>query len=133
MLTGPYLHGATSLSVTGGSSKTYTVTKRGSGSLTVADLTENDSRLRRSIDFRAVPARISASAPNGYTQERKEAKYRFPLLLDNGKRTENSAIVIMATDIESTPAEKLEMQLTVAQSLSQAAWQEYWQSGAVDG
>lgn len=133
MLTGPYLHSATSMSVTGGSSKTYTVTTRGSNSLTVADLSEADSRLRRSINFKATLPKISPSAPNGYTQERKEAKFRFPKLLANGNRTENSWQVTSSNDIESTAAEKLEQQLIVAQCISQAAWDDYWKSGAVDG
>lgn len=130
--TGPYLHSATSMSVTGGTSKSYTVMKRGNGSLNVADLSETDSRLRRSVDFRATLSRISPSAPNGYTQERKEAKFRFPIVLANSNRTENSVTVTLSHDIETTAAQKLEMRLTVAQSLSQAAWQDYWNSGSVD-
>jgi hypothetical protein len=119
--------------VTGGSSKDYTVTQRGSNSLIVADLSEVDGRLRRSIDFRATRAKVSQNAPGGYTQERKEAKLRFPKVLANGNRTENSISINMSSDPEATAAEKLEMQLIAAQILSQAAFQDYLQAGAVDG
>jgi len=61
--------------------------------------------LRKTILATSKPPVASASAPNGYTQQRTAVVLHFPLLLDNGSYTTNTLKVEIAFDPETTAAE----------------------------
>lgn len=60
---------------------------------------------QQTIDVVTKSPVVSTSAPNGYTQARSSAFFRFPLSLDNGNRTVNTLKIELAVDHETTAAE----------------------------
>ncbi len=76
-------------------------------------------------------AKVQASAPNGYTQARVIAKLLYPLNLDNGARTVNTITLEMATDVETTDAEKLSMRVAACQLLFDSDFTELWDNLSV--
>lgn len=67
-----------------------------------------------------------AAAPNGWTQARTKVRTLVPLNLDNGNRTINTAIIEIATDVETTAAEKLALREHLAQLLVDSDFTKFW-------
>jgi len=61
--------------------------------------------LQKSVDCSVTRPKPSASAPNGYTQGRREIFVRMPILLANGKYTTNTLKITLSTDIETSDAQ----------------------------
>jgi len=76
---------------------------------------DTDSRTRRSLVCTVKDAKISASAPNGYTQQRTAFVFKSPLTLDNGNVTVNKVNIEFAFDVETTDAEIEELRVIAAQ------------------
>lgn len=68
-----------------------------------------DFKTRRSINCVAKEPRINVDKPNGYTQARQSAVLSIPRVLDNGLLSVDTIKVEIATDVETTVAEKQEM------------------------
>lgn len=81
---------------------------------------------KRIYEFSSVEAKPSASAPNGYTQQRAKATLKFPFILDNGNRTINTVRIEFSCDIELTVAEKYEILLQASQVLGDTDFQGFW-------
>lgn len=78
------------------------------------------------IDFTVKAPKVSATAPNGYTQARNTVLIKVPLALDNGSVTVNTVRIDFASDIEMTDAERLTMRVYAAQILSDSDFTEFW-------
>lgn len=78
------------------------------------------------IAFSVKDPKISASAPNGYTQARSKVKYTVPLALDNGNTTINSLELSLAVDHETTDAEIQTMLVAAAQLLTDSDYSDFW-------
>lgn len=77
--------------------------------------------------FNVVDPKVSASAPNGYTQQRSIVKVVFPLGLDNGKRTTNTLEIKLSCDPETQASEKDSYMVLGAQLLSLPDFQAFFQ------
>lgn len=94
------------------------------------DGTQFGSRVE--AEFTVKPPRVSASAPNGYTQARETVLIKSPLALDNGNTTINTISITMAADIELTDAENLTMRKYAAQILTDTEFSEFWNGQSVE-
>lgn len=81
---------------------------------------DTDLRTRRTIEFTAKLQKVSASAPNGYTQPRCTVYLRFPQTLANGITTVDTLKIELARDVETTQAEVLEYLKVGSQCLTDA-------------
>lgn len=63
-------------------------------------------QLQKELDFSVKEAKVSASAPNGYTQARNALYLKEPFVLDNGSTTVCSGRIEIACDVELTEAER---------------------------
>lgn len=82
--------------------------------------------------FTAKDPKVSASAPNGYTQQRNTVKINVPLALDNLQRTVNTVTVIVACDPETTDAEKASMRVLATNVLNDSDFTAFWDDGSLD-
>jgi len=111
--------GPSNIAPTGGTALTFTSNGfTGPGKLTLVVPADTDLRLRRSMDVTVKQARVSSSAPNGYTQPRITVIYKKPKLLANGKITVNTIKVEAAYDVETTQTEIQELIDVAAQVCS---------------
>ena len=78
------------------------------------------------VDFSIKDPKVSAGAPNGYTQARSTAKISSPLVLDNGNNTVNTLEQKLSVDPETTDAEIQTMLVNGAQLLIAAAFSDFW-------
>lgn len=85
---------------------------------------------RTVIDTKYTEPKVSPNAPAGYTQARNSMVFKFPKTLSNDKSTINTVRFEMATDRETTDAEKAEYLLQVAQALLSANAADFFESGA---
>lgn len=76
--------------------------------------------------FKTKGPKISASAPNGYTQQRNEVLIKQPFALDNGNSTICTVSIVMSTDVEMTSTEKETLMEYAAQFLTEADFQDFW-------
>lgn len=76
--------------------------------------------------------KVSVSAPNGYTQSRNTMYLRIPLALDNGNSTVNTVRIEIATDVETTAAEKLSLRVLTAQLLHDSDFLQFWDDSSVE-
>jgi hypothetical protein len=83
----------------------------------------------KSVDFSSREPSVSSSAPNGYTQARRSALFKFPLPLDNGGRTVNTIKIELGVDVEATAAEIAEYCLVASQFLADPDFASFWQLG----
>jgi len=90
-----------------------------------------DLRTRREISCVIKDPKVSASAPNGYTQARATATFKSPLELDNGNITVNTVQISMACDVETTDAEKDELLIIAAQMLTDADFTSFFKALSV--
>jgi hypothetical protein len=70
--------------------------------------------------------KVSASAPNGYTQARTSVVMRSPLALDNGEYTVNTGRIELAVDHETTNSEVQTMLNCMGQLLCDSDFTEAW-------
>lgn len=106
----------TSIAPTGGTAVTFASNGiSGPGELTLVVPADTDFRTRRSIDVKVKPAKVSVSAPNGYTQARISFLFKKPKILANTKITVNTAKVEFSYDVETTPTEIQELLDIMAQ------------------
>lgn len=81
---------------------------------------DSSSLTRRSMVVTVKEAKISATAPNGMTQERALFVYKVPKTLANGLVTVNKVSIEFSTDVETTDAEKDELGVIGAQICTDA-------------
>lgn len=119
-----------SSSVTGGTSTGMLYRGQSNSGLQVNYILDDASEYLAltKVEFSAVDAKVNTGAPNGYTQQRNSVVLKVPLALDNGKVTTNTVRIEVATDIETTDAEKLELREKAAQILYGSAYTEFWDS-----
>jgi len=115
------------MSTSGGSSTTLSQIGGSTATSIVAAIGSDDYLSLRTADFKVVLPKVSANAPNGYTQARNEVFVRSPLLLDNGKTTINTIRIVISRDVESTDAEVDAMRLLACQILNNSTLgNSYW-------
>jgi len=88
-------------------------------------------QLQATTDFSVKAPKVSASAPNGYTQARTSVFLRQPLLLDNGEYTTCTGSISISVDPEMTDAEKLTMRVYLAQLLVDSDFTDFWDNQAI--
>jgi hypothetical protein len=116
-LNGASVLSGTTVSASGGTALTFSSAGVDNGKVILYCDDDTDLRTRREFVCTAKPPRISASAPNGYTQARVTVTFKSPLELDNGNVTVNSGKFELAFDPETTEAEISEILDVVAQSI----------------
>lgn len=67
---------------------------------------DTDYRTRREMKFSFKMPKVSAGAPNGYTQQRSNFTLKCPKVLTNSKIVNNGGDVSLHWDVETTEAEK---------------------------
>jgi hypothetical protein len=73
---------------------------------------------RLEVSFSVKEPKVSEGAPNGYTQARTVVMVKYPMVLDNGNLTVNTISINVATDIETSDAERDELLLLAAQIIN---------------
>jgi len=121
----------TSITVTGGTALSFTPLSNTGTKVIVQNTADTDSRTRRKASFKVTSAVPEATAPNGYTQNRCEAKFTKPKLLANGKITTNEVIITMRSDVETTQTELQEMVDVGAQLFCDADFLNFWKVQAL--
>lgn len=112
-------------SFTGGTAKAFTsLGQNGQIHEVVFDGTDYLTQSRAS--FKTKSPKISASAPNGYTQKRNEVIFKTPLALDNGNSTVNTVSIVLSADVETTEAEIETMLEYAAQLLADTDFSDFW-------
>lgn len=121
----------TTVSATGGTPLAFS-SLGSNGSINPLYATDDtDVRTQRSIICGTKAPKISASAPNGYTQQRSSLTVKIPLVLDNGESTVNTIRIEMSSDVETTDAEKAELRNIAAQTLFDTDFTEFWDNRAL--
>lgn len=87
---------------------------------------------QKTIDLSVKDAKVSSSAPNGYTQARRTALLKFPLELDNGNRTVCTVQVSLAVDVEATAAEIAEYMSIASQVCGDTDFATFWKLGTLE-
>lgn len=123
---------ATALTPSGGTDLTFAVRQRASNGAIEVMVVDDPQLTRRSASFLVKPSRIDEDAPSGYTQNRNSVLVRVPITLSNGKTTVNTAKVEIATDIETSDAQRLELRYMVGQILSGAGFALFWDKQATE-
>lgn len=85
-----------------------------------------DQRTRRTATFSVKPAKVSTSAPNGYTQIRNTVVIRFPRILANGNLTVDTFRGELSRDVETTAAQTEEMLESSSQMIGTSAFLPFW-------
>lgn len=122
--------GASGITVTGGTDLTFTQVLV-NGASRVLKVVTDATKVIRQIKQTYKQAKVLVSAPNGYTQERKEMIVTLPMTLANGKTTNNQVGVWISHDVEASAAQKLELQLSGAQVLTDSDFADFWTAGSV--
>lgn len=113
------LSGAT-ITPSGGTALPFSSLGIQNSSNTIYATGDADLRTRRSIVCSVKDPKVSAGAPNGYTQARATAVFKSPLELDNGMITVNTVRVEFAYDVETSQAEIDELKVIAAQICTDA-------------
>lgn len=113
------LSGAT-ITPSGGTALPFSSLGIQNSSNTIYATGDADLRTRRSIVCSVKDPKVSAGAPNGYTQARATAVFKSPLELDNGMVTVNTVRVEFAYDVETSQAEIDELKVIAAQICTDA-------------
>lgn len=113
---------------TGGSALAFTSGGISAGVNPLYCTADDDLRTRREVICTTKAPKVSASAPNGYTQQRAAANIKFPLELDNGNITINTLRIELSCDVETTSTEKDEYMSVGAQLLCDADFTEFFQN-----
>lgn len=125
------LSGATYVAPTGGSALAFESLGVRNNTNEIFATADTDLRTRRSIVCTVKDPKVSASAPNGYTQARRTATFKSPLSLDNGNVTVNTAKVEFAFDVETTEAELDEMKLILCQAIMDSDFDNFYADGSL--
>ena len=120
------LSGATYVAPTGGSALAFAGRGAQNGSHVLYESAATDARTQKSIVCSVKDAKVSAGAPNGYTQNRATLTYKEPLTLDNANITVNTMQCNLAVDVETTAAEMLEMKNLMCQFIMDTDFTEFW-------
>jgi hypothetical protein len=83
---------------------------------------------RNYVTMTANKPKVSLDSPSGYTQERTGFILKVPKELSDGTIVINTLRVQLATDVNTTDAEKLDMCFLGAQLLGQDDFADFWQS-----
>lgn len=120
--------GATSVSPTGGTATSFTV--QGSDSTSAKMFLDGAASFAATtrVQLFTRDPKVNASAPDGYTQKRSTYRLLRPKALASGSITVNSGTIDLGVSVESTDAEILDLQLSLAQALADAALAEFWQN-----
>lgn len=126
--TATLLEGAT-VSATGGTSRTLAPISASSGAATM--FIDSDTSLVSRRTFVASvkqPKRVASATSEGvqFTQARSRIIAKFPKTLANGYVTVNTVTIEVATDVETTSAERLELRKIGAQLLFDADFTSFW-------
>jgi hypothetical protein len=120
------------VAVTAGTATTM-IAKSSTDKNTVVILDDSSEYLNQTeMVFKTTEPRVNTGAPNGYTQARGTVKIKAPLVLDNGGRTVNSVSVEIATDIETTDAERTSLRKLAVQAIMDADFDAFWNQQALD-
>lgn len=90
-----------------------------------------DLRTRRQIVCSIKEPKVSAGAPNGYTQARRTMVFKSPLLLDNGNITVNTVRVEFSYDVETSNAEVVELKSIGAQMICDSDFGDLIEDGSL--
>ncbi len=118
-------------SVTGGTSTSYLAKGTTLDRRTLILDDNSDYVDQTKVEFSIKDPKVSAGAPNGYTQARSNVYVQVPLALDNGNRTINSLRIELSVDPETSDAEISAMLEEGAQILYQTALRDFWQKRAL--
>lgn len=116
-LNGASVLSGTTVSASGGTALTFSSAGVENGKVTLYCDDDTDLRTRREIVCSIKPPKVSASAPNGYTQARVTMLFKSPLELDNGNVTVNTGKFELSFDPETTDAEISEILDVVSQCI----------------
>lgn len=119
------------ISVAGGTAKTFSVTQNQGNKVVLQDLSVTDMRVRPSVEVTVKTPVVSALAPNGYTQFRSSGVVKIPKLLANGHITVNQLKFELAADFEATDAEKQYLLDIGSQFAFQAALKSAFKDGVL--
>lgn len=99
-----------------------------------ASVTGEDLPLQQRTEVAATikQPKVSATAPNGYTQARNTIVVKAPLVLDNGNVTVNTVKIEISVDVETTSAEKATLRDYASQLLTESSFEEFWNSQSID-
>lgn len=122
------LSGAT-MAPTGGTAINFSSAGIRSNVVTLNCDEDTDYRTRRQVVCTAKEPKPSSTAPNGYTQARSKTVLKSPLELDNGEITVNTVTIEFAFDVETSAAEVDELQVLAAQLITDADFDELWNTG----
>lgn len=76
--------------------------------------------------------KVSVGAPSGYTQARNTMYLKVPFTVASGLLTSQTVRIEIATDIETTDAQKLSLRVLAAQLLSDSDYTAFWDNQLVD-
>lgn len=110
------LSGAT-CTPTGGTAVSFAGSGIVNGSITAVATGDSSLLTRRECTFSAKKPKVSAGAPNGYTQARVNMAFHSPLALDNGNTTTNTGRAEFSFDVETSDAERDELRIMLAQMI----------------
>lgn len=123
------LSGAT-ITPSGGTALTFTGTGIVGGSThTLICDDDDDFRTRRSIVCTTKQPKVSVGAPNGLTQARSKALFKFPKILDNLNLTVETVSIEVAFDSESTAAEVQANMKIACQALIDSDFSDFFTRG----
>jgi len=86
---------------------------------------------QKQVDFSTQAPKVSTGAPNGYTQARNTVVIKVPLTLDNGNRTVNTIRIELASDIETTDAERDTLRELAMHVLNDTDFDDFWNQQAL--
>lgn len=122
--------GATGITVTAGTSKTYSpngvVVPSG---IQIADTAETDYRIRKNMTFKNRQPTLDSLGV--YSKDKKGATYVQPKILASGKTVFNLIRVEREVHPESTAAEALELNYIAAQLVSDPDFASLWSVGSL--
>lgn len=124
--TASILSGATYVTPTGGTALTFAGRGAQNNTHILVDSAATDARTQKSIVCSVKDPKVSAGAPNGYTQARVTVTTKSPKTLANLNITVNTMQTTMATDTETTAAEIAELKLQHIQAIMDADFTALW-------
>jgi hypothetical protein len=122
------LSGATYNVPTGGSALAFAGRGASGNTHILYDTSSTDARTQKTLVCTVKDPKVSAGAPNGYTQARSKILFKSPLELDNGNVTVNTGAAEFAVDVETTSAEFDELKLILCQAIMDTDFTEFWQN-----
>jgi hypothetical protein len=112
------------VATTGGSALAFSGAGARNNSHTLNATGDTDLRTRRQVVCTVREPRVSANAPNGYTQARATFLFKSPLALDNGNVTVNTVRIEFSFDSETSSTELEELRVIAAQICADSDFEE---------